>query len=210
VAESRRVQTLSTTGTVVTEAAVCTSAFWARSGATPTTSRLSWVCSDQTRAYARSSVSSRTNGVKTIANFGGFNDSIAGTDDALWATQHTRVRPLATSNIVPRDAGKPSRVIGVGIPAVQVAAGNGQVWLLGYDNQPGVVGQIAPRASRSPGHRPQQLVRSAHRRRQGGLSSRPHDLNAHSHCRDVTALSRVVLYAVPMPPTRSVRRERSL
>jgi streptogramin lyase len=90
-----------------------------------------------------------TNTASVVARFpGGFAQSIAVDDDYVWTTHFTSVLDLVRIN-----TSDPSSRTNAHIPTADVAAGDGEVWFLGWEtgklaasprNHYGLVGQIDP------------------------------------------------------------------
>jgi hypothetical protein len=85
----------------------------------------------------------------------GFSQSLAADGRYVWTTHFANAQPRARLDLVRVDAADPSKSDITGIPTVQVAAGDGQVWFLGYTpflgstpgearDHYGVVGRIDP------------------------------------------------------------------
>jgi hypothetical protein len=83
----------------------------------------------------------------------GFSQSLAADGPYVWTTHWANAQPRARLDLVRVNAADPSVSDIAGIPTAQVAAGDGQVWFIGYvpgdisarsTNHYGVVGRIDP------------------------------------------------------------------
>lgn len=90
----------------------------------------------------------------------GFTQSLAADDTYVWTTHWANAQPRARLDLVRVDAADPRVSKIAGIPTAQVAAGDGQVWFLGYApgdksadpaNHYGVVGRIDPKTMKVTG-----------------------------------------------------------
>jgi hypothetical protein len=90
----------------------------------------------------------------------GFTQSLAADDTYVWTTHWANAQPRARLDLARVDAADPSVSEIARIPTAQVAAGDGQVWFLGYvpsdksadaANHYGVVGRIDPETMKVTG-----------------------------------------------------------